>query len=101
MSWKGGLYSALHQKVKRGTDRNERDRSEERACGKKVPHTSWADAEEHVQEIIAFNVDRGRAERSSRLHAYRCDFCGFWHVGHGRGPEREFWVSRPVEESRP
>lgn len=87
MSWKGGLYAALHRHVPRGMDKADRDRSEARSCGNKQRHATWAEAEEHALGIIEFNIERNRAQRSSRLHAYRCEYCGFWHVGHGRGPE--------------
>jgi len=38
--------------------------------------------------------DRRTAKRAVKevdpaMHAYRCDFCGFWHVGHGFGLTRE------------
>lgn len=94
MSWKGGLYRTIRRSANRGTDRNDRDRSEERACGNKIKHETWRDAEEHVRGIIEHNIEREREHRSSRLHAYRCDYCGFWHVGHGRGPEAEPWIGK-------
>lgn len=87
MSWKGGLYRALHQSVPRGTDRNERDLSAERSCGSKVRHPDWASAEAHALGIIEFNIEHQRAHKSGRLGVYRCLHCGGWHVGHGRGPE--------------
>lgn len=87
MSWKGGMYYVLHRKVPRGNDRNERDFSAERSCAGKVRHLDWASAEQHVREIIEFNIVNDRPTKSSRLGSYRCSYCGGWHVGHGRGPE--------------
>lgn len=67
-----------------GIPRGQRDLSEDRACLGKIWHRTWAEAEAEVQRIIAGNIATGRT--SFGLGAYRCEYCGNWHVGHGRGP---------------
>ena len=45
-----------------------------KSCKGKVKHKSRIDA------IKAMTKTRQKGE--SRMHAYRCKFCGGWHIGH-------------------
>ncbi len=47
------------------------------SCNGKQRHAGEAAARAHA-ERLSFNGDR-------ELHAYQCDFCRHWHVGHVRG----------------
>ena len=58
------------------------DYTEASACTGKIAHTEWSDAEAAVQRIVAENIDAGTPKHSNGLGAYRCPFCGSWHVGH-------------------
>jgi hypothetical protein len=31
--------------------------------------------------------EASRAIRHAGMNSYRCEFCGFWHVGHSLGPQ--------------
>jgi hypothetical protein len=47
------------------------------SCAGKVAHAS-----KHVARRVARST-HGGCDDLGRLHAYRCDFCYHWHVGHG------------------
>jgi hypothetical protein len=47
------------------------------SCAGKVAHGS-----RHVAARVARSTHDGRDDLG-RLHAYQCDFCHHWHVGHG------------------
>jgi hypothetical protein len=47
------------------------------SCAGKVAHGS-----RHVAARVARST-HGGCDDLGRLHAYRCDFCYRWHVGHG------------------
>lgn len=49
-------------------------------CAHKHPWTKQSLAEGHVLALVASR----RAHDPGRLHAYKCDWCPAWHVGHGR-----------------
>lgn len=44
-------------------------------CSGKIPHTSKPAAERHV------SLSSKHGQRKWNVHAYRCAFCGYWHVG--------------------
>jgi hypothetical protein len=46
-----------------------------RSCDGKLPHPTKDAAEDEVRRLIA----RGG---SRRIAAYRCKWCGGWHIGH-------------------
>ena len=47
------------------------------SCAGKVAHAS-----RHTARRVARSTHGGRDDLG-RLHAYKCDFCHHWHVGHG------------------
>lgn len=53
-----------------------------RRCGTKQPWATEALADGHRLLLLAGTPKR--AVDPSRLHTYRCDECGAWHVGHAR-----------------
>ena len=71
-----------------GTKRSKRDFSEASQCGEKRKYEQWAEAETEVLRIIDFHHARGTMRRLALIGSYRCQFCGFWHVGHGAGPRQ-------------
>lgn len=52
-----------------------------RECGQKVQYRTRTEARSVVSTIR-------RQTLATRLHEYRCRFCGFWHFGHR--PRRRF-----------
>jgi len=50
-----------------------------RACGHKVRHENEAAARAHIGALH-------HAKGYSPMNAYRCSFCGGWHVGHRGRP---------------
>jgi hypothetical protein len=50
-----------------------------RSCGRKQRHGSEAEARAHIGGL------HGRKGYQGLLNAYRCRFCGGWHVGHAGG----------------
>jgi len=44
------------------------------ACAGKIRHASLGDAEAHVRRLVE--------KDGARMKAYRCGFCGAFHVGH-------------------
>ena len=50
-------------------------RTKRRQCEGKVRYEHRREAEIEVRRLY-------REWRAQRLHAYRCDHCGAWHVGH-------------------
>lgn len=53
------------------------DRSEEKQCGNKNKHKDKYCAIAHIRELIS-----KRKEEKYKLHYYKCEYCGFFHVGH-------------------
>lgn len=49
---------------------------EESACGQKVKYDTKADARRVRKRMF------GRGHVDGKLNAYRCQFCGWWHLGH-------------------
>jgi hypothetical protein len=49
------------------------------ACTGKVRHESAENAQARIRQIRAANPG------TPRLNAYRCQFCGGYHVGHAQG----------------
>jgi hypothetical protein len=60
-----------------------------RAGCRKLQHRTERAARQQLLSLRARNLvfDSGRAGRE--LHVYRCDDCGFYHVGHGKAGEGE------------
>jgi hypothetical protein len=56
-----------------------------KGCAGKIAHTSKAAATKAVPGTRA--ITPGRPDK---VEAYRCDFCGAWHVGHRPGPGRRY-----------
>lgn len=52
-----------------------------RSCKGKVRHAS------HEHAVIAL-VKTVRGGANGHMSAYRCRFCGGWHIGHTPGQER-------------
>ena len=48
----------------------------------KIQHPTREDALEHQKRLVFKDVSTGHAERAKGLHAYPCEACGAWHVGH-------------------
>jgi len=59
----------IEKRVKQGSANREYRR---RSCGTKIPFLSELEA---LRALIKL-PDPGY------MHAYRCEFCGFWHIGH-------------------
>lgn len=51
-----------------------------KSCKGKVRHTSLEHADAHRHALSRLDGDR--------MSAYRCRFCGGWHVGHTPGAKR-------------
>ncbi len=51
-------------------------RTRGRACTGKVQHETKAAAEEAIWSLV-----HNRGAIRGRLHAYACEFCGWFHVG--------------------
>lgn len=47
-----------------------------RSCSRKIRHTTESDARRH---IAGLNIGKGY---QGAMNAYRCSFCGGWHIGH-------------------
>lgn len=52
------------------------------SCDGKIQHATEGAARWHIAGINRRNPRR-------RLHAYRCQFCNGWHVGHVKGKSRD------------
>ena len=50
-----------------------------KSCEGKAKHDTKDNA------VVAIKVLVRNRGHQGQLHAYRCDFCGKWHVGHQRG----------------
>lgn len=74
--------------------RSHRDLSEERGCLPKIAWDSWADAELAACLTIDQDQEAGKPLRHTLL-AYRCPYCGSWHIGHSYGPWPD--EGRPIE----
>lgn len=60
---------------------------EDQACRNKVRHTNRQSAVRHRNWLIATT-----GAHQNRFTVYRCQFCGFHHVGTGRKPrKRKRW----------
>jgi len=53
------------------------------ACNK-LRHETLKDAEDYVPVIRDRNFGTKKEKDNHRLHAYECQECGFFHVGHRR-----------------
>lgn len=51
-----------------------------RACSRKIRHETEAAARGHIGQL------HKRKGWQGHMNAYRCSFCGGWHVGHGGRP---------------
>lgn len=47
-----------------------------RVCGRKIRHNSESAARNHIAHL------HRRKGWQGHLNAYRCGFCGGWHIGH-------------------
>ena len=47
-----------------------------KACEGKIRYSSVADAQPHIEELYR------RRKAHGTIHAYKCPFCGGFHVGH-------------------
>ncbi len=52
------------------------------SCDGKIQHATEGAAWRHITGI-------NRRNPQGRLHAYRCNFCGKWHVGHEKERRRD------------
>lgn len=52
------------------------------SCDGKIRHATEGAAKRHIAGI-------NRRKPRGFLHAYRCKFCGGWHVGHVKGKSRD------------
>lgn len=53
-----------------------------RACRWKRDFPNQAAATKAVEELKMLHSASGKDKRNKNLHAYKCDFCGKYHVGH-------------------
>ena len=54
------------------------------SCQYKIKHYRVISAQDHANELIVKDVKNGIKPR--RWNAYRCPYCGLWHVGNrGKG----------------
>lgn len=58
-----------------------------RSCRTKIAHRTRQDARVFVRATRVTN----KAEGSGDVEAYRCVFCGHWHVGHTVSPRSMMW----------
>ena len=49
-----------------------------KSCGSKVKHRTEEGAKIHIKNIYRKN------QTYHNMKAYKCKFCGFWHVAHDR-----------------
>ena len=61
-------------------------KSEERSCTHKIQYTR-ADAQNIVEQVRG-QARRTRNDKHRALHAYHCQWCDHWHVGHEAPTER-------------
>lgn len=52
------------------------------SCAGKIRHDSEAKAWRHINGIMR------RRGADGKMNAYRCKYCGFWHIGHARKGRR-------------
>lgn len=63
-----------------------------RRCAKKITYASIDAAMGHVRSL---------RDKGDRIHAYRCPFCGGFHVGHPPAKVRQsIRAKRKAKESR-
>jgi hypothetical protein len=55
---------------------------EDAACSGKIPHRTRAEARQHKLSIM-FNKRKHKISKRP-LDVYRCDYCGWFHVGRRR-----------------
>lgn len=48
----------------------------------KQQHAEKSGAQAQAASLRAAGRNKARRSRSGPLTSYKCDFCGFWHVGH-------------------
>ena len=53
--------------------------TEKRACGDKNQYES----KQKAADVAAYLV-REKGAVPERISIYRCDYCGWWHIGHKR-----------------
>lgn len=51
----------------------------------KLRHDTFFEAENYLRVVKGKNVGTKQEKHNYRLHAYKCPYCNFWHVGHWRG----------------
>jgi hypothetical protein len=60
---------------------------EYRSCASKIPNVSRREAKQ-IARLSATRCGGGS------LNAYRCGYCGLWHVGHGRQVREHHHIRR-------
>jgi hypothetical protein len=60
----------------------------ERECTSKATFGSRREAK---------HLARDGKHADGRVSAYRCSFCGLWHLGHRRRGGQKTWVATPAE----